>query len=179
MMGNLSHTRAQIPSDNQEPQAKPYTDSSLFATRLQVKQPGEDFYYDIDPTSNIVPDIKNQSQGRFLTTLANTGDESIYLKGVDIFIFNSTNKIVTDNRMKYIFFKELELGRNSSMTVEFERNINFPFLNDFFTVFYSIVYTASSNRSLDLFLSPGYNFTLHAIEPEAQPPEFVGAFWGG
>jgi hypothetical protein len=170
---NILLSSAQLPID--EPQ--PYRGGKLYATRLQLKQPGEEFFIDIDPTSNIVPNVKNGSDARFITTLANTGDEEMTLKGVDIFIFNSSNKQTTDISYQYVFHKALELQRNTSQTIEFERKLVFPVFDEFFTVFFSVVFFASSNTTLDLYLSPPYNFTLKSVAPEFQPPEFIVLTW--
>ncbi|MFV2016822.1 MAG: hypothetical protein ACC656_15425, partial [Candidatus Heimdallarchaeota archaeon] len=155
----------------------PYRDGRIYGTKLQIKQPGEEFFQEIDSKSNIVPEIKNSSTARFITTLSNTGDQSLFLKGVDILILNSTEKRQTDIRHKFTFYYNLEIGKNSSLNIQFDRVLMFPLFDEVFTIYYSVVFTASGNTSIDLYLSPSFNFTLLSAVPELQPPVFVVWTW--
>ena len=159
-----------------------YYEVKMFGMRLEIKQPSNHYYQNVIPSTVNVPDVRNQSIARFVGTMSNFGNQIVYMKTFIVHMFNASDRVNPAWIFKYNFPGQVEstvqLGMNTSATFSVNAPLPFKLYDEVYTLTYIMQYSSSLNTTLDLLLKEtNNNFTLHSVQNDPVPPEFVVWTW--
>lgn len=162
-----------------------YLDARLYGIKFQVKEPNQPFFNSVKRSTTDIPEIRNGSEARFITTFANVGNEIVYLKYFRIAMYNASNKgqpakifLRTFSDPASSVVDSAQIGMNTSETVAFDTILPFDNYDEVYTISFTMIYTSSLNTTLEITLPANLNnFTVRSIAPDPTPPEFIVWTW--
>ena len=151
----------------------------LVGEQLQLKPANQNSYSAVNHSR--VSEAQNRTDGRFIASFVNQGNQSVTINFFNVFFFNETTKNVPAITLTDIFNTNdpsmISVPVNGSYTEVFDQSIPFKRLDVLYEVQYQFQYSFGTTTGGIVATNSTYNFTLHSQLPLYTPPEFIIWTW--